>query len=66
MPEYLLTIRRSDDLDGPPLLASTDPDVLGAVLRVLTDKLRGRDRRQVLALARDSEGELDPDPGATP
>ncbi len=54
---YLLTIRRAEDLDGPPLLASTDPEVIGAVLDILTRKLRGPDRSRVLALARDDEPE---------
>jgi hypothetical protein len=63
MGDYIITIRRADDLDGPPLLGTSDPDILAAVLSVVTAKLCGRDRQRVRALT--FAGEPIPDGSAT-
>jgi len=52
--ELLLSLRRADDLDGPPILMTTDQAVVEAALDALDRVLRGRER-QALKLARYAE-----------
>lgn len=61
MGQYLLSIRRAEDLDGPPIFMTSDQRVIAAAVEALLDQLGQSDHR-VLKLQR----ALDPNHGATP
>ena len=61
MPEYVLIIRRSEDFEGTPLVASSDPKVVAAALRAIVEQVAGPERprllTRVLELERGDGGE---------
>ena len=66
MTTYLLSIRRADDLDGPPIFMTSDCRVIGAAVEALLAQLGQRSDPHLLRLVDRLEHPNDPTPGPTP